>query len=192
MKTAISSLLAAVTLFAAAQARAQEVPAASGVFGEQGQLFFDANLGGSFVYEKVSFMDNSNSTTTIRLVPSLMFFLAPNIAVGGAVSFTRISDDNDSLTALGIGPAAGFNLPLSPLASLLPQLSLGYVHVSDGTNSGYQIAFSVLAPVLLHIAPHLFIGVGPSFTYSFISKVEGNDAPKTTNFTLGAVIGGWL
>lgn len=208
MKTFVSSLSLASLLLVGSAARAQDpepmmeppapAPMASSgsAFGQEGQIAFDANLRGSFGHQISSFMGQSEGTTSFSLNPSLLYFVAPNIAVGGAVGFAWISDDDGSLTSFAIGPAAAYHVALTDKISLLPGLFLAYVNVSAKAGgqsaSGYQIPLGVNVPLLFHLAPHLFLGAGPGFSYTLVSKVEGNSAPKQTNIGLVALIGGYL
>lgn len=194
-----------VLLFSAAPAQAQNLAptvAPEGgeeLFGQAGQITFDANFRAAIEYEKQSGVSGSpeQSETSVVIQPSLLFFIAPNLAVGGAVSLVHVSSEGDnSVTGFGIGPAAAFNVPLSPKVSLFPSLGLFYLHNSWTVNgadfSGYDLGLSLAAPLLLHPVPHLFFGVGPHLSYEFVSKIEGDDAPKALNVGLFLTIGGWM
>jgi hypothetical protein len=169
-------------------------------FGQAGQIAISGDLQASFVHESQSLPNGGSSTSVnvIQIQPSLDYFVAPNISVGGAIPITHGDFGSGTLTGIGILARAGYNLHLAPLLSLWPQLSIGYVHESFdpgggvASQSGYTVPLRIFAPLLIHPVAHLFVGIGPVFQTELISKVGGQDAGKTTDFGIASVVGGYF
>jgi hypothetical protein len=51
-------------------------------------------------------------------------------------------------------------------------------------------------PLLVHVAPHLFVGFGPTLEYDFQRNVTDGDLPARDNprttVGLALTVGGWL
>jgi hypothetical protein len=170
-------------------------------FGQLGQIAISGDLQATFTHESTSVPAGTAppSTNTISIQPSLDYFVAPNISVGGAIPITH-GDLGGVGTATGIGLLArgGYNLHLAPMLSLWPQLSIGYVHLSvsptggGSSVSGYNVPLRIFVPLLIHPTEHFFVGIGPVFQTDLISKVSGNDADKTTDVGVASVVGGYF
>ena len=193
MRHLISGALALAALSSfGAEARAQ--------FGQKGQLAFDATLRGGFFWEKTTLdagPDAEASITRFTLAPSMLWFVADNVALGGGLLFEHVDSELDpgpdnTFTLFGFGPTGAYNLRFSALASLLPQLQLTYLHIEGPDDaSGYSLGLRLAAPLLVHVAPHLFFGVGPELNRSLIGKRDGIDA-SGTSFAFSFLIGGWI
>jgi hypothetical protein len=46
--------------------------------------------------------------TTITIIPSFLYFIAPNVAIGGTISLINTSRSGNSSTLLGIGPKVAY------------------------------------------------------------------------------------
>jgi hypothetical protein len=130
--------------------------------------------------------------------PSLDYFVIPNVSVGGALSITHgsLGGSTGDVTGIGILVRGGYNLHLAPMISLWPQLQLGYLHESFSgggmSTSGYTIPLQIFAPFLVHVTTHLFVGIGPAFSTDLVSKVQSQDASKTTDIGIESVVGGYF
>lgn len=117
-------------------------------------------------------------------------------------------------TGYGFGARMGFNVKISALLSLWPKLALGMYHYHyDVSSPGYnsssislpalQTSSSVNAswvegqvPLLFHLAPHLFAGLG----FTIFTDVSRNHEysngysidNKRTGTSLLLAIGGWV
>ena len=214
LTTALMGAARAQTPAGAPPAVAEPVPAAApppsapaaddtaAGFGLAGQLAISGDLQATVLHESVSM--GGGSATAVQIQPSLDYFVAPNVSVGGALTISHGSsgsssgsiNTSSSSTSIGIAARAGYNLHLAPMISFWPQLQLGYVHSSFSAggmdSSGYTFSLAIFAPLLVHIAPHLFVGIGPVFSTDLISKVEGNDNAKTTDIGITSVVGGYF
>jgi hypothetical protein len=119
----------------------------------------------------------------LRLHPSLDYFIAPNVSVGGLVGLTYDSG-NPSTTTLDLGARAGYNINVADRVSFWPKVGIIYHHFSSGGNSSSSTSLELFAPFLFHVVPHLFLGVGPFFDLPLDSG--GN------SYGLQTVVGGWF
>jgi len=217
---ALSTVALSLFSFVSTPARAQEPPPpppptavsgppAPGGFGSQGQLVINTDIPlhqtepeFSLIHESTSM--GRGSATRWGIVPSLDYFVAPNVSVGGTIGIIHEDLSIDSLgvsgvtmTAIEVGARVGYNVPFSDAFSLWPRLSLAYerVSVSGGTgndSTGYLIPLTIFAPVLWHPAQHFFVGLGPVFSTQLTFKIGGVDQAKTTDFGIQAILGGYF
>ncbi len=164
------------------------------LFGVQGQFAVTDDLQLSLLHQ--SFSMGGSSSTSVSFDPSLDYFVAPNLSVGGTLIIqhgdaTGLSTD---ATRIGIGVRGGYDLRLANLISFWPQLQLAYAHdsvSSGGTDiTGYDIQLAIFAPFLFHPVPHFFVGIGPAFATDLVSKVQSMSASKETDIGLQSVVGG--
>ena len=169
-------------------------------FGTPGQMAitsdFDIDLG--YVSETLNGLSQSGPNITIS--PALMFFLAPQLAVGGLLSFHHEAQEDNSLSQFVFGPTVSYNFPISERASIFPTVGLTYtwskgsVGSAGGrmTNTGSDFGLLLKAPVLFHPFAHVFVGFGPVIIVDFSSKAEVGAATKTRAFGLSMDLGFWL
>jgi hypothetical protein len=188
----------------AARAQDSPPPALSGPadgFGLPGQIAISADLQLELIHSSTG----GTSGTTFVIQPAGDYFVAPHISVGGLVGYGRGSASivvgptsvDATVTALIIGARGGYDLRLAPKISLWPTLTLAYEHrsttrVGGADASGYSIPLEIFAPLLFHLAPHVFVGLGPIFGTELANSVEGMDQPKTTRFGFRSVVGGYF
>ena len=182
--------------------------AGTGAFGSQGQIAISVDLpfmneGPQLAIVHESSSMGGGSSTTIGIQPSLDYFVAPHISVGGQVGIahgsTGLSVGGSSInqTVIGVEVRGGYELPLTDSVSLWPRLGIGYNHKSysgggGADSSGYDLDLLVSVPVLWHPASHFFLGAGPALTTQLVNKVEGTSQSKTTDIGLTALIGGYF
>ena len=185
------------------------------VFGGPGTLAIssDFNLGLS----GQSTNNQGPSSWTFTLAPAADYFVIQGLSIGGMVSYAHThqsfgntpggsaTNDQDNF---GIGARVGYNIPITDLLSFWPKVGLifnvtsgssGGSTTTPGPNNGYSgNAFDVqlYAPLLLHLAPHFFMGLGPGvqtdLTASQSSGGQSSTNPsKTTTYGLYFTIGGW-
>lgn len=188
---------------------AATMPASTGAFGSLGQLAISVDL--PFTNEAPQFAIfhrstsmGGSSSTNIGIMPSLDYFLAPNISLGGEIGIFHgggevlgtTLPDGATQTTFVVEVRGGYNLALNDRFSIWPHIGIGYEHasvsISGASSSGYAIPLVVTVPVLWHPADHFFLGLAPTLTTELIAKAESNDAPKTTDVGLTAVLGGYF
>ncbi len=135
--------------------------------------------GGSFFLHKVS-----GGTWAVNLQPALDYFLTDRVSVGGVVGIGHVSGD-EGTTTVSLGARAGFNLNLIDRLGLWPTGGLFIAHTSLPHDSNTATSLALYAPFLYHLAPHLFVGAGPSFQHG----LSGGDY---TLYGLDVTIGGWI
>jgi hypothetical protein len=151
--------------------------------------------------------------------PAFNYFLIPDFSVGASAFFgysksTSGIDISDSSVQYGVTGQIGSNVWLGSAVSLWPRFSLGvwqsrstfsggtggYVSV-DGSSvavvpSGTEITENVMfvefyVPVLIHPAPHFFVGIGPE-AYTDLFHSASGLANKRSFFGLSSIVGGWF
>jgi hypothetical protein len=214
MKLATLGALVLSSAFVSASAGAQQWPTsdpgfskpdeslASGVegFGAPGQMLITSEFDIDLRYVSESLSGLSQSGPDITISPALMFFLAPQLAVGGILGFHHEAKENNTLTSFIFGPTIAYNIAISPRASIFPMVGLVYTwfkteqDLPSGrrTNSGYDLGLLLKAPVLFHPFPHVFVGFGPIIIIDFVSKADMGAATKTRSFGLTLDLGFWL
>ena len=76
-------------------------------------------------------------------------------------------------------------------------MGLVFTNVSaSGNVSGNTFDFQLYAPVLLHLAPHFFAGLGPNLQTDLSASASASgvsvpNVPKETSYGLLFTIGGW-
>ncbi len=198
----------AMTICLTATAWAEDPPAPNG-FGSPGQVALDVDVPFQNEASQLAIVHSSVSmggTTEniISIQPSLDYFVAPHVSVGGLLGYTRGSVDlaqsglggSGTVTELAAGARVGYDIPLTGLLSLWARIELVYVHVSTsgGTAgaSGYAIPLIINVPLLIHPAPHFFLGAGPVFETELVSKQASQDTAKSTHYGIQGVIGGYF
>jgi hypothetical protein len=169
--------------------------------GTVGQLVVSDDMQIALMRQSLSQAGQSRDITSIQLQPAVDYFVSPNLSIGGQVRILFASADNgggtsNDVTTLGLLPRIGYNVALSPAASIWPRVALGYVHTSTdnfgGTSSAYTVSLEVFVPLVFQPVPHFFLGGGPLVTTDLISKLDSNDGIKTTSIGLQSTIGGYF
>jgi len=149
-----------------------------------------------------SFMGDSVSQTQIHITPTVLIFMANNLAVGGlmAYQYDSVEEADYSLNKFAIGPMLAYNIGVSPRASLLPTVGVlyGWAKQSEtvgggrDSSSGYDISLLLRVPVLFHAFQHVFVGATPFAELDLVSKSEGQDVAKTRTFGVTLDLGVWF
>jgi hypothetical protein len=169
-------------------------------FGQQGEVVPLGSL--SFSYSSVA--PDLGSVTTLSLGPTLLWFVADDIALGGSATLVRRTvsqgDSSATISSYGVAPTAAYNLRLSPRASLLPQVAVAFgwqeftTSPSGNNPSLSTISLQLFVPILFHPVPHFFLGFGPAFSYDVSASLSdaAGDAPKSTTIGAQTILGGWF
>jgi hypothetical protein len=169
-------------------------------FGAPGQMVISADFDVDFRYNKFSLDDMSTSIKEVVIGPDLMFFLMPNLALGGTLAFDYSTGQGVSLTRVGLGPLLAYNFWIGPKASVFPTLGVLYRHTDQeedipggkDSDSGYGVSLLVRLPVLFHPFQHVFAGFTPFFEADMVNKMNDMDTSKRQTFGLTLDIGFWL
>jgi hypothetical protein len=130
------------------------------------------------------FHKNSPGDWEISLHPAIDYFITSSVSLGAVVGY-RHSSAATGTTALDLGARAGFNLNINDHVGVWPTAGLGVNYVSADYDSSTTTTFGIFAPFLYHLVPHLFVGLGPSFSV-LLSGADGK------SYGLDFVLGGWL
>ena len=166
-------------------------------FGGPGTFVLSSDFSGgiNMGFNGSSQSNNGPSSWTLTLQPAADYFVIQGLSVGGIVAYahdhTSSTDQASGVSAtsdgdtFGIGARVGYNIPINDLLSFWPKVGLifnfisgtsgGSVAAAGGNNgfSGNTFDVNLYAPLLLHLAPHFFVGLGPgiqtdlSSSYSF-------------------------
>jgi hypothetical protein len=176
--------------------------------GEVGQVVFSGDF--SIFGDRTTYAGTGSSTESLNLAPAIDFFVARHVSIGlgafyGFGNQRGLRADNTPTTqkvsAAGISPRVGVDIPLTSWLSFYPRGSLGYASRSYETRAGtdgYEYTegvatLSLFAPLLVHPATHAFIGFGPFGAYDVVRKIQGTEIENpATSFGGRLVIGGWL
>ena len=163
------AFLAAGLALAPSSARAQ-----GGGFGAPGEIVIRGDFEGHL-----------RNGWELRLHPSIDYFIAPNVSVGGLVGL-QYNSGNPSRTTVDLGIRAGYDLAIANQLTFWPTVGIVYSHTSLSNNmgSGSSTNLEIFAPFLYHIVPHFFVGAGPIFDLSLDNNGNG--------YGLQTTIGGWF
>ena len=176
-----------------------------GKFGAQGQLAVSVGLPLTGEAPQLGLVHASTSmgggsSTTLAIAPSVDYFIAPNLSVGGLLGIRYVSNTappgalfiSGNSTTLMAEVRVGYNLALGDTLSLWPRIGIGYSHSTAGQpiDSSYSVPLVAFAPLLWHPARHFFLGLGPIFTTALVERAGGLDQPKTTDIGIQADLGG--
>lgn len=185
-------------------------------FGEPGQIVLRGDFDLTAAYTTIKHtadrgqgIPESTAVTTIKVAPAFDVFVARNLSLGGVFGF---SFDQGWLDAgaikgkgrdirISVGPELGYSFPVPPKGSIYPRIGVGFAHrwlTTDNpiggsqTTTGYVIQVSAQLPLVFHVAPHFFVGVGPFFRTDVKSISGDKDFDKALSFGLAVDIGAWF
>ncbi|MCU0683444.1 MAG: porin family protein [Polyangiaceae bacterium] len=187
--------------------------AATGTFGLANQFVLSTNLDIGVAFSSIGDTDGpgdtSSSDFTLRFGTNigrswaLDYFVIDNLSVGGQITYQTTNDGDDN--AFTLAPRVGYNIAFSDDFSLWPQLTVSFTSTKSAVDVGGVSAdakasafgLGLYAPVLYHITNHFFLGTGPFIDTQLSNSVkigdgDSADGPKTTNFGLQSVLGGYL
>jgi len=192
----LGGLLASVDARAAEESSSDEAPFAGGGgkgpapfavspsagFAAMGQWVLTlrtTNDGGYLFFHK-----DSPGDWQISIHPAIDYFITNSVSLGALVGY-RHSPADTGTTALDLGARAGFNLNINDHVGFWPMASLAANINSTNHNTTTTTTFGIFAPFLYHLVPHLFVGIGPSFSV-LLSGADGK------SYGLDFVLGGWM
>jgi hypothetical protein len=179
-------------------------------FGDARHFVLDGLAGAGFTY---SFHNGTASNTTnVFINPGFDYFVASQVSLGLGVStdYTKTNGVQPSgaavtyeTTGIGVTPRIGVNIPISAALSFYPRATLFAGTRSYDESSGasginysvYIVNLGIYAPLLVHVASHAFIGIGPYVNHDLTAKLaNGLVGPENLATRAGAsvLVGGWL
>jgi hypothetical protein len=188
----VAFVLTVLTLAGAGTARAEGeaggfAPAATGTgFGAPGQFVFSMGP----TTDQHLFFHKEGGAWQLQLSPALDYFVTARLAVGGVLGYTHDSGgagtgaNANGTDTFRLGVRASTNLDINDRFSVWPLGGLFYSHTSQNHNSTNDTWIELYVPFLFHLAPHFFVGVGPSFQL----YLHGPD----NQYGIDSVLGGWF
>jgi hypothetical protein len=166
---------------------APAAPTGSG-FGAPGQIVLSM---GATTDEHFFFHKQSGGGWQLQLSPALDYFLTARVAVGGVVGFRHTSGgagtgaNANGTDRILLGARGSTNLEINDRFGFWPLVGLYFDRTSADHVSTTNTWLGFYAPFLFHVAPHFFVGAGPSFQLN-LSGPDGNQ------YGLDSVLGGWF
>lgn len=177
--------------------------------GTAGTVVLSSNLALGAAYKTYPTTDTSITSFTVG--GDVQTFLGPRFSLGGGANFSVSSEDNYRGTSsisysysdvyFSAHASTGYAAPLEDRLWFYPRAYLGFA-VDDyaldgggqhGDNTAGIIYASAFAPVDFEVAPHFFVGIGPSIERDVL-KIDRPGAPQNLGTVLGFAteIGTWL
>jgi hypothetical protein len=160
---------------------------------------------------KTTYTGVASSSTIFTLAPGIDYFVTRHFSVGAACAIrsaqvTGIDPSNRlpvsaDMTGASALLRVGFDVPIATWLSFYPRasLSLGvdaYDQKSGDTENKYTenvLSLGVYAPLLVHVAPHAFLGFGPSVAQDLErANQRTNSEDRSTSAGAGLIVGGWI
>jgi len=157
-------------------------------FGLPGQLVLSM---GATTDEHLFFHKQSGGGWQLQLSPALDYFLIQRLSVGGVLGYRYTSGgagtgtNASGATRILVGGRVGFNIDINDRFSFWPLAGLFLERTSANHASTTNTWFGLFAPVLFHVAPHFFAGLGPSFELNL-------SGPNGNQYGIDSIIGGWF
>jgi len=193
---------------------AERTPAAR--FGDERTLVLGGRIGGSYT----SYAGTRSETAGLSVGPAIDYFITERFSVGLGVAYHRShrralqstgAEIEQSSNGISFAPRVGIDFPITSRLSLYPQAAVSFgsgsiTLESAGSRLEYSettVTVSGFAPLLIHAAPHAFIGFGPYVTRDAEREVEirskrggaingGKVDNPGTSVGASLVVGGWL
>jgi len=149
-------------------------------FGDAGQIVITGE-------DFLGFTKVNNEGWRFVVQPAVDYFVIPSVSAGLVAAFIlNGTDDKEEL----IGARGGYNLNVTENLGAWPKVGIAFDHHSFPGINNTTVSFSTTwvtlnLPILYHILPHLFAGIGPFYNL----KIAGDG---NTGFGFNSVVGGWF
>jgi hypothetical protein len=153
----------------------------------------------------------ASSSTSFTIAPGIDYFVTNRVSLGIAfairsshtsgIDATSQLPVTDDVVSGGAMLRLGVDIPISRWFSLYPRggFSAGVVSYDERTNNSQNkytenfVSVGVYAPLLLHVAPHAFVGFGPQVTRDLGRVIQHTSIEnRTTSAGAGLIVGGWI
>jgi hypothetical protein len=173
-------------------------------FGKAGSLVLTAELSMDAIWTLYSDTDARSRSWSVG--PACDIFISDDVAIGGAIGYRDNSTRGYQPDAVEVNYDSSeffaharlrFHHAFSSILSWLPSFGVGFAertydeYTASHRNNHDSISARVLlaAPLLVHVASHYFIGIGPEFSRD-LSDSEGE--VLGTALGLSSSAGGWF
>ena len=131
--------------------------------------------------------------TTISLMPSIFYFVAPNIAIGADVTFQSVTQGDDKVSMIGLGPKIMYAFG-NQASTSYPYINAGYSFTTI-SNAGDIKSSSLKFGGGMFLLPanqqHLGIVIEAGILMDS-RKIEGFDAVKGTTIAISVGLVGFI
>ncbi len=186
-KVFLIAMLILLMGFSFAQGQARSEATDEGAKIVSGVISFSSQGGDLYT----GFDDDDDRLTTIAVVPSLFYFIAPGVGMGGDLAYNRASRGDDSYTVWGAGPKIGYFIDTG--GNTIPFVSGGvnYLSVADEHDSENGFRFKFAGGVLIRKG-HFAVAIEAGYILDRF-KFEGASKSTTGNtIVIGAGFAGFL
>ena len=180
-------------------------------FGDQGHVVFSNELAGAMA--STSFAGTTDSAFNGQFTLGVDYFFVDHFSIGADLAGTWSNSSStdatgspvtNSTSGFGVGVRLGAQIPIAGPVSLYPRVALngggggGDEKSATGEDSYSQteVWVSRYVPVIVEVAPHLFVGLGPSARRDLANTYSNPQGQQQSNpgSTIGAgfIVGGWL
>ena len=152
-----------------------------------------------------------SASSGFTIAPGVDYFVTNRVSVGVAFTIgsghetgidpsSRLAVSDDVVSGAGT-LRLGVDVPISRWFSLYPRagISAGVVSYDEKSNhrenkySEDFVSVGVYVPLLLHVAPHAFIGFGPAVSRDLGRVIQQSSIEnRTTSAGAGLMVGGWI
>jgi hypothetical protein len=144
-------------------------------FGEAGQLVISSE-------DFIGFAKVNHAGWSFTVQPAIDYFLMPAVTIGGVAAYIQ---KNGGYKEELVGARAGFNLNVTENIGAWGKVGIAYDHASQGNFSSSTTWITAYLPIMYHLMPHLFIGVGPYYNL----KIAGDG---DHGYGFSSLVGGWF
>lgn len=134
-----------------------------------------------------------NRLSTFALASTVNYFVVRNVFIGAGVAYTRISQGDDSVSTIGIGPSVGYAVGKKESKSF-PYITAGIQFHSMGeddyTVSGTDIFIG--AGMIFSIKKHLGLILEIGYNFQNLKHEDWDESMSGNAFTISIGIAGLL
>ncbi|MBX3185479.1 MAG: hypothetical protein KF819_00635 [Labilithrix sp.] len=176
-------------------------------FGASGQWVFTGEIGAAAA--RTASDGASSPSTVATFAPGVDYFVGRRISVGASIALSRsrifgVTLDGvpreSEASMLGGTLRVGVDVPFTSWLSFYPRAfaSFGGGWYARRLGSGRSeltdvfITPGAYAPLLVHPASHVFVGLGPSLSYDALRVTEPGANRRATRVGAALLVGGWL
>ncbi len=185
-------------------------------FGEAGEFVLTSDFVTSVDF--LSYAGTPSSSVAVNVAPGVDYFVLNHVAVGVAAEFSYGSVTALDPTAqaegipipltvtttnksIGIAPRVALDIPLGVALSVYVRADVAFgvgavderSVTSENSDSYTFVTAGLFAPLLVHPAQHLFVGLGPSLSHDLSRTInESGYSNRATTLGAGLVVGAWL
>ena len=147
------------------------------------------NSDGGELYENA----DGDRANTVLVNPSLLYFVTPGLAIGGALFVENFSQGDFSLTTIGIGPAVNYFFG-EPESTVYPFLgaSVAYASLSSDFFDASGIALGFGGGAAFMLSGSVAITAGGSYEISNLSIDQLDETQSGNTFRLEVGVAAFL